>query len=540
MVFSPSLIYAQQITAIQAARGQAAQADDLDLSYVTPEAALGVVVHPRRVLTAPELEMLPIEVISAAGKKELGVDPVDVERVVLVAEPPQAGSPPSFGAVAYFSKPYGELGAIEPLLQRTVEAELDGKAYRRGRGMMDFSLYMPDDKTLIIAHDPLLRKMLANRQSPSDGPVSTLLRKEKAAQQDLIAVLSVGPLRPLVAGDLARVPLPPPFVGLKRVPDLLSAVEVKFNMTGDQEMALIAYAEDEDAAKEIEKLIDSLIRTARQMMAAEMAKDLASDDPVERALAQYGRRMSERIFEMMRPTRIGDRLELSGSGRDQSSQIATIGILIALLLPAVQAAREAARRAQSTNNLRQIGWGLHNYHESRNQFPARAVFDDDGKPLLSWRVQVLPYLEQEALYRQFKLDEPWDSEHNRKLIPAMPAIYRNPSRPPEQGKADYLAVVGEGLMFDGTEATTYRQIKDGLSNTIMVVEANPDEAITWTKPDDWQYDPQEPLAGLGDAHPGGFSALFGDISVHFISNQIEPSIFRALLTIDGGEAVAAP
>ena len=275
---------------------------------------------------------------------------------------------------------------------------------------------------------------------------------------------------------------------------------------------------------------------ARQMMLAEMGKQAASQDPVEQAAAQYARRISEQIFKAIRPVRQGDSLTLAASGQGQA-QVATIGVLVALLLPAVQAAREAARRSQSTNNLKQIGLAMHNYHDTYRSLPARATFDKEGKPLLSWRVHVLPFIEQNNLYKQFHLDEPWDSPHNRQLIPKMPLVYRNPSNPAPPGTSDYLAVAGEGLSFDGTKGRQFSEFRDGTSNTILVLEADPSRAVVWTRPDDWQCSAERPLDGLGKAHPGGFMALFADGSVRFISVSIDPKIFQAMLTIAGGEAI---
>jgi len=217
------------------------------------------------------------------------------------------------------------------------------------------------------------------------------------------------------------------------------------------------------------------------------------------------------------------------------------GFALGLLLPAVQSAREAARRAQSQNNLHRIALAMLNYLSVKGSFPARANFDAQGKPLLSWRVHILPYIEQEALYKQFHLDEPWDSEHNHRLIAMMPSFYRNPSsRSARPGMASYLAVCGKGLMFDGTAGRKPAEVTDGLSNTIVVVEADDDRAVEWTKPEDWEFDATRPLAGLGHAHPAGFGAAFGDGSVRFLSSSIDATLFHALLTIAGGEAVQAP
>src|SRR5206468_6219088 len=134
-------------------------------------------------------------------------------------------------------------------------------------------------------------------------------------------------------------------------------------------------------------------------------------------------------------------------------------VLIALLLPAVQAAREAARRAQCVNNLKQIGLAMHNYHSSKDSLPPSAIVDKDGKPLLSWRVAILPYIEQQPLYDKFKLDESWDSPNNRQLLKYMPAVYFCPSTPKSQPfTTPYRGFVGNGAFFEAGRAVRMRDI----------------------------------------------------------------------------------
>ncbi len=123
--------------------------------------------------------------------------------------------------------------------------------------------------------------------------------------------------------------------------------------------------------------------------------------------------------------------------------MAVAPLAAAMLLPMAQSARAQARRAQSVNNLKQIALAMHNLHDVNNHFPPQAIVDDDGKPLLSWRVAMLPYLEQQDLYNEFKLDEPWDSEHNKALIPRMPAVFAIPgAAKPEPGKTFYRGFSG--------------------------------------------------------------------------------------------------
>jgi prepilin-type processing-associated H-X9-DG protein len=180
---------------------------------------------------------------------------------------------------------------------------------------------------------------------------------------------------------------------------------------------------------------------------------------------------------------------------------------------------------------------MQNHHYVYGRFPARARVKD-GKPLLSWRVSILPFIEGDALYKQFHLDEPWDSEHNRTLIAKMPQVYVNPvldAKLAQAGMTDYLAVAGPNTLFDREEGTKIQEIKDGTSNTVMVVEANADRAVIWTKPDDFEVDAENPVGGLESIQPGGFMAMFADGHVQFIKNTIDPKVLLNLFNPRDGQ-----
>ena len=192
MLVCPLSGYAQQARAtrdLNRANGPA-----VELSYVTKDAALGVVVFPRRILAAPEMALMPVEVVSAAAKKAIGIDPVDVESAVLMVEPPVTG-PPGVGIAVTFSQPFDWRKLPKQLLDQTEAGELDGHSYRKGRGPMSPSIYSRDaSKTLIVATDSLLRKMLAAHENPTDGPVKTMLQ-DVASSFDLHVALSVDMVR---------------------------------------------------------------------------------------------------------------------------------------------------------------------------------------------------------------------------------------------------------------------------------------------------------------------------------------------------------
>jgi len=212
-------------------------------------------------------------------------------------------------------------------------------------------------------------------------------------------------------------------------------------------------------------------------------------------------------------------------------------VALGLLLPAVQKVREAAARTQSMNNLKQIALAMYNYHDANNGFPPAYRASKDGKPLLSWRVLILPYIEQDALYKEFHLDEPWDSEHNKKLIERMPKIYRSPASQAAPGMTNYETVRGPNTAFPGDKSIRVADITDGTSNTIMVVEVSDRKAVLWTKPDDFELNEKSPMEGLGGLWPGGFLAAMCDGSVRMIRNTIDPKDLINLFNRNDGNVI---
>jgi Protein of unknown function (DUF1559) len=171
---------------------------------------------------------------------------------------------------------------------------------------------------------------------------------------------------------------------------------------------------------------------------------------------------------------------------------------------------------------------------------APAICDESEKPLLSWRVRMLPYLERFDLYNQFNREEPWDSEHNKQLISQMPDVFKSPLVGDLQGKTVYLLAVGPETVFSDDKGPAIDQITDGPANTIMLVEVDAAHAVPWTKPDDLTIDKNNPGAGLARFSDGTCTVVSADGATHIIPGDADPATFWSLFTRAGGEKVEWP
>jgi prepilin-type processing-associated H-X9-DG protein len=218
--------------------------------------------------------------------------------------------------------------------------------------------------------------------------------------------------------------------------------------------------------------------------------------------------------------------------------------LVAMLLPGFQGPScTASRRSQCWNNLRQIGLGLQNYADAYGCFPPAYLVDDNGRPMHSWRVLILPFVEEEATYKLYDFSEPWNGPHNRLLAKRMPPCYHCASDGPRgSGQSSYLAITGAETAWSGATGVTFPMFKDGTSNTVAVVEVAA-SGINWMEPRDLPFDALSkgvnPAVGLGisSRHGDAATIVFFDGHAGYLSNTELPATLRALATCAGGEVI---
>lgn len=217
--------------------------------------------------------------------------------------------------------------------------------------------------------------------------------------------------------------------------------------------------------------------------------------------------------------------------------VGILGVMVLLLLPfAPRSAGGAARRMSCSNNLKQIGIGLLNYHDTYGEFPPAYTVDNEGNPLHSWRTLILPFIEQNALYESIDLTKPWDDPVNKLAMETRIPAYQCPSVQPKGNLTNYLAVVTSQSCLRPIDSSSIAEITDGTNSTLLVMEFPLDQAVPWGSPEDAT---ESMVLGFGSAaelpHANGSQVLMADARVRFMEKKTSATTLSAIITIDGDE-----
>lgn len=312
--------------------------------------------------------------------------------------------------------------------------------------------------------------------------------------------------------------LPEPFddVSGQELSDMVQGGRIDLVLHGNFSVIAVVQAKDELAAAKGVKTWNRLIEMTKEI------EVFANKIPKEADL------------EKLLPCKAeGDKVVLELKPSDDLQKL-----LVGSLVEPVAVAKEAAFRSSSANNIKQIALAVHNFYSVYEKLPQNGTVGDDGKAKLSWRVHILPFLDQVELYNQFHLDEPWDSEHNKKLIEKMPKNFEHPKATGiEIGKTVYLSPSGEHAVFGKAKKVNFSDITDGTSNTVMIVEVAPEKAVIWTAPEDYESTEETAGDGLFVWNGKGSNVGFADGSVRFITSTFSKKNWWRILIRDDGEVV---
>ncbi len=503
--------------------------------FLPADAVATAVLTVSDTMASPAAELYPTEVADAWCKQNFGVEARDIKQVKLVVGAPGPIGP-MFGLVVSLKADLDVKNISPSLIDMQSAVDIDGQIAYGLKEMPELVMCVKNSRTVLVASENYLASMLLAENGVPNGALGKMAESTQHTGT-LTAMTLLEPMRPMINGllEMQAEQLPPQFMKFTRIPNLIDAVLVRMDVRKEKDgMKLIMLAADEAGADECLETLNEGMRLGQQMFLAQVNQS-GADDAVAQATAQYMQRLSDHYVEMMTPQQEGRRLTINVNA---SQNMATQGVLIGLLLPAVQASREAARRMSSSSNLKQIALGIHNYHSAYKKLPQN-ITSADGKPLLSWRVAILPFMDEYDLYQEFKLDEPWDSRHNIKLLDRMPAFLKHPGVVTPPGTTVYQRPVGKRLLSPDRELK-FRDITDGLSNTIMGLETLGEDAVKWTKPEDIRLDVASPFGALQDGTRDGFYVMLADGAVIFLSNQIKPELFKGLLTRNGAEVIQFP
>lgn len=303
--------------------GAGIAAGKLDTTYVPGNAALLLIVRPAQFMAAPISQLLPLEAVTAAGRQSFGVDAAEIDEVIIFAD---VSNPlaPAGGAIVKFKNPF-RASTLSPQVRPMVQlSEFNGKKYWQSSVPMLPSFYGPNNKTLLVAPDPVLRKMVETSAQPKNGPLLDRIR-EVPAGSDLYLAADIAPLRGLVQMGQAQSPRPIPG-WFKSFMDSASGLELNVNLVTRGPISLVVQCNDEPTAQQFEMMI-------AESKQALTAPPPASEQPMpENPIAQAMQQYTERMFQRFQPQRNGTNITLLNITADDPLQAQAFGIVAGAIL----------------------------------------------------------------------------------------------------------------------------------------------------------------------------------------------------------------
>lgn len=518
--------------------------------FVPSDAAMMFTVDMKALRSNQALKPILTMIAEQEKKSDLRRNPFllpmdQIDKAVLIAQKFDGpGNKPTF--VIQSAADVDRQAILDKLgAEALVERLIDGTHVYHLNDWNQQSLYFEGKRTIVVA---------GSKQNLGAVIAASRLNRFSAAKQyqavasaEMTGYLNMDAFRKQMEREMRNGPNDPSsamILGMVRpLWEKSNSVVYGFGLNGGTLVEAYFDCATEKDAETVAQTITAVTTLAKNMLSMQstrMKDDFGADGdggdaaPPELKMAMKAISMTEEMLTTAAVTQDGNQVSLKLTSKDSTA------MMISMVLPAVQQAREAARRTQSMNNLKQIALAMHNYHDAYGRFPAPVMVSQHGKKY-SWRVALLPFLDQAPLYEQYRMDEDWDSEANKKVLAQIPPTYRSPNDKAGSTNASYFAMVGKNTGFGNTEGegTRIRDFIDGTSNTLLVVGAK--REIPWTKPVDIEIDlTKEKLPKFGGWHQGGFQAALCDGSVRFISESIDQDVLKNLIQRNDGNVVNIP
>ena len=530
------------VAALGAGSFAAAQAvEPLSLAYVPRDALAVAAFRPAELLSRPALAPLK-KILTEHGiaQELLNVAADRIEQVTLIVLPDQNGpGANAAGFVLRLADAKDVETVIKKLQPNSEKQEYSGQTYVRGKDGKGLLCYVADERSIVGSHlDEYLRRLIVAGKNGAEKAKWGEAWKG-AANTTAAVVVHMPAIRDMLNWAVGAAGEQPPNPGLPAALAAFAPFAPLWQSTSNvllsvdlQEQLALSLELTVPSAEDLKKVRNTLTATVTLgQNSLSQARSTVSQLPSGDGAALLGIvDMLDSLLDSLKIEQNEHRVRASATVNADDAAKA-----IALVLPAVSNAREAARRAQSINNLKQLALAMHVYAEEHKTFPPAVLYSPDGKTAHSWRVAILPYLDQVSLYQQYRLDEPWDSVNNKKVLEKMPAVFRDPYDLADSTISSYFVLTGPTTVFFDKKGAELAKITDGTSNTLMIVEAKRD--IPWTKPEDVPYDKEKPLPKLGGRYADVFLAAFCDGSVRAISQRVDERNLRGAMTRDGGEVI---
>ncbi len=379
-------------------------------------------------------------------------------------------------------------------------------------------LCLLNSQTVLMAPEAVVKAAIDRKGTSAASPLSAQL--QPLQDRDFAVALDLAPVAAMSKSGQLELPFP---VMLFAAPLLKCRfLSVAADINGADLLQVNLVAADEAGAKQLHGMLNPLLTDG--IAKAKAAKDAPGQLPAE---ASPFLPLGEKMLDGTKLTQTADLLSLVVARPAGLEDLPTLAR--PMLVEAAKRKAEVSKR----NDLKQIGLGMHNFHDVYRVFPSN---DRGGSEAvgLSWRVHLLPFVDEAPLYNEFHMDEPWDSEHNKALIPRMPKLYGANA----EGKSNMHVFIGEGTPFGG-KPFSLSEVTDGLSNTLMVVRAGEDTADIWTKPGGLTFDKADPIAALGMIGDM-FDVLLMDGSVRSLPKTIDAATLGNLIIHNDGNPVELP